>query len=101
MMMVVVAGRAFIATVMPIIWSGCFLMIILAAMPGHESANIHPAGIGTEDAGIQPGQRANNHQPCENRFHQVAGGSMPIIANSRKNSLAEPGRRSCTLAIGR
>ncbi len=52
--------------------------------------------IRTKAAGIQPGQYAKDHQPCENRFHQVGGDSTPFIANSRKNSLLESGRRSCT-----
>jgi hypothetical protein len=68
-MMMVVPGRAFISIAMLIFRRGCTMMIILAATLGSVSANGDTSSIGSEDAGIQPGQRANNHQPCENQSH--------------------------------
>jgi len=87
-MMMVVPGRAFIAIAMLIFRRGCTMMIILAATLGGVDANGGTSSIGTEDAGIHPGQRAKNHQPCNNQSHRVRGDSMRFTANSRINSMS-------------
>lgn len=84
-MMMVVPGRAFITMAMRICRHGCIVMIVLAARLGKVGAAGKTIRIVPKDAGIQPGQRANNHQPCEYQFHQAAGDSMRAIANARKN----------------
>lgn len=66
----VVVGRAIIATAMLFCRCGCTVLIDLAARFGEVGANIGTTPIGTEDAGIQPGQRAKNHQPCEHQSRQ-------------------------------
>ncbi len=65
-----VTGRAFITAAMRICRRGWTVMIVLAATLGNVRTTGELAHIGTEDAGIQPGQRAKNHQPCECQFHQ-------------------------------
>ncbi len=95
MMMVVVSGRAFITTSMRVIRRDCIVMINLAAWLGNVRTSIHTARIGTDNAEVQPNQRAKNHQPCENHFHQVGGDSVGFIANSRINSADGSDRRSC------
>lgn len=91
-MMMVLLGRAFVTVAMWIYRHGCVVMIVLAARLGKVGAAGKTTRIGPKDAGIQPDQRANNHQPHENQSHQSDGDSMQFIANSRKNSLAEAGR---------
>lgn len=70
-MMMVVPGRAFITMAMRIYRRGCVVMIVLAAGLGKVGAAGKTIRIVPKDAGIQPGQRANNHQPCEYQFHQA------------------------------
>ena len=70
-MMMVLLGRAFITMAMRIFRRGCVVMIVLAAGLGKVGATGKTIRIVLEDAGIQPGQRANNHQPCEYQFHQA------------------------------
>lgn len=47
-------------------------VMIVAAGRGLRAAR-SPIGIKREDADIQPGQHAKNHQPCEKRPHQRSG----------------------------
>ena len=53
--MMMVAGRALIATAMVFLRRGCTVRIHLAAGFREQGANIDATPIGTENAGIQPG----------------------------------------------
>jgi hypothetical protein len=67
----VVIHRAVVAIVVMFLRGGCVLMIVAAGI-GRLVTDRDPAGVGSEDAGVEPGQRANHHQPCEQRSHQRA-----------------------------
>ena len=66
-MMMVVQRATF--SVMRVIVRRGWIVMILAARFGGLGANGGTADIGGEDAGIEPGQHAENHQPCEKRSH--------------------------------
>lgn len=59
----VVIHRAVVTIVMMFLRSGRVVMIMAAGL-GRRGADGEPAGVGSEDAGVEPGQRANHHQPC-------------------------------------
>ena len=60
----VVIQRAVVAIVVMLLRRGRAVMI-LATSVGRFGADGDPAVLGSEDVGIQPGQRANHHQPCQ------------------------------------
>ena len=69
--MMVVIRRAVVAIVVMLL-RGVRVVMNMVAGIGRLGANRDPAGVGSEDAGVEPGQRANHHQPCEQKFHQRA-----------------------------
>ena len=63
--------RTAVTIVVMIHWSGCVVMILAAGMY-RLGADRGPAEISSEDASIEPGQRANHHQPCKKQSHHLS-----------------------------
>lgn len=59
----VVIQRAVVAIMVMFRRGGGVVMIVVAGI-GRRDADREAAGVGSEDAGVEPGQRANHHQPC-------------------------------------